>query len=125
MIYYTNKVKLFSKRTRQPKYYYSAWGNRLILYYLKTGRSNIALYEAEKMLKEAQKEDSKIGLLYCYNVMSQIYTIKKMKTMAFEWRMKEIELTEKYKLENYNITNTYIQLADYYVEQHQRERLKR
>src|SRR3712207_3265740 len=54
--------------------------------------------------------------------MSQIYTIKKMKTMAFEWRMKEIELTEKYKLENYNITNTYIQLADYYVEQHQQER---
>lgn len=122
VIYYTNKVKLFSKRTRQPKYYYFAWGNRLILYYLKTGRSNIALYEAEKMLKEAQKEDSKIGLLYCYNVMSQIYTIKKMKTMAFEWRMKEIELTEKYKLENYNITNTYIQLADYYVEQHQQER---
>ncbi|ERI84713.1 ATPase/histidine kinase/DNA gyrase B/HSP90 domain protein [Bacteroides pyogenes F0041] len=122
VIHYANKVKMFSKRTQQPKYYYFAWGNRLILYYLKTGRSNIALYEAEKMLKEAQKEDSKIGLLYCYSVMSQIYTIKKLNTMAFEWRLKEIELTEKYKLENYNITNTYIQLADYYIEEHQQEK---
>ena len=27
--------------------------------------------------------------------------------MAFEWRLKEIELTEKYKIENYNISQTY------------------
>ena len=103
------------------EYYYFAWANRLILYYLKTGRSNIALYEAEKVLKEAQAEDNKTGLMYCYNIMSQIYTIKNFDVMASEWRVKEIELTEKYKLENYNISNTYAQLANYYITHHQPE----
>ena len=74
IIYYTNKVKDFAKATQQPKYYYFAWSNRLILYYLKNGRTNIALYEAQKMLKEAQEEDDKTGLSRCYNIMSQIYT---------------------------------------------------
>ena len=105
----------------RSKYYYFAWANRLILYYLKTGRSNIALYEAEKVLKEAQAEDNKTGLMYCYNIMSQIYTIKNFDVMASEWRVKEIELTEKYKLENYNISNTYAQLANYYITHHQPE----
>ena len=47
------------------------------------------------MLKEAQEEDDKTGLSRCYNIMSQIYTIKRFDSMAFEWRLKEIELTEK------------------------------
>lgn len=121
VIAYTNKVKAFSKETGQPKYYYFVWGNRLILYYLKTNRPNIALYEAEKMLKEAQDENNKTGLIYCYKVMSQIYSIKRFDKMAFEWRMKEIELTEKYKQENYNITNSYIEVANYYISSHQQE----
>ena len=121
IIYYTNKVKDFAKATQQPKYYYFAWSNRLILYYLKNGRTNIALYEAQKMLKEAQEEDDKTGLSRCYNIMSQIYTIKNFDVMASEWRVKEIELTEKYKLENYNISNTYAQLANYYITHHQPE----
>lgn len=121
IVFYTNKVKQFAKEIQQSKYYYFAWANRLILYYLKTGRSNIALYEAEKVLKEAQAEDNKTGLMYCYNIMSQIYTIKNFDLMASEWRVKEIELTEKYKLENYNISNTYAQLANYYTMHHQPE----
>lgn len=59
--------------------------------------------------------------MYCYNIMSQIYTIKNFDVMASEWRVKEIELTEKYKLENYNISNTYAQLANYYITHHQPE----
>ena len=121
IVFYTNKVKQFAKEIQQSKYYYFAWANRLILYYLKTGRSNIALYEAEKVLKEAQAKDNKTGLMYCYNIMSQIYTIKNFDVMASEWRVKEIELTEKYKLENYNISNTYAQLANYYTMHHQPE----
>lgn len=121
IIYYTNQVKQFAKETQQPKYYYFAWANRLILYYLKTNRAIMALYEAEKLLKEAQDEDNKTGLLYCYNIMSQIYTIKRFEAMAAEWRLKEIELTEQYKLENYNISNTYVQLAGYYITHHRQE----
>ena len=44
VIHYTNKVKEFAKATHQPKYYYFAWANRLITYYLKTSRTNIALF---------------------------------------------------------------------------------
>ncbi len=114
VIHYTNKVKEFAKATHQPKY---AWANRLITYYLKTSRTNIALYEVQNMLKEAQEEDDKTGLSRCYNIMSQIYTIKRFDSMAFEWRLKEIELTEKYKIENYNISQTYAQIANYYINQ--------
>lgn len=55
IIYYTNKVKDFAKATQQPKYYYFAWSNRLILYYLKNGRTNIALYEAAKDAKRSTR----------------------------------------------------------------------
>lgn len=115
IIYYTNEVKNFAKTTHQPKYYYFAWANRLILFYLKTGRTNFALYEAQKMLNEAQEEDDKTGLSRCFNIMSQIYTVKRFNDMAFEWRLKEIELTEKYNLENYNISQVYTQIANYYI----------
>lgn len=117
VIFYTDKVKNFARATHQPKYYYFAWANRLITYYLKTGRTNLAFYEAQKMLKEAQDEDDKTGLSRCYNIMSQIYTVKRLDGMACEWRLKEIELTERYKIENYNISQTYIQIANYYINQ--------
>lgn len=121
VVNYTRKVKAFAKETRQPKYYYFAWANRLILFYLKTGKTNIALYEAEKMLQEAQEENDKTGLLHCYNSMSQIYSLKGFEKMCFDWQLKEIELTEKYKLENYNISNTYANVASYYVAQKQQK----
>ena len=73
IIHYTNIVKDFAEKTNQLKYYYFVWNNRLILHYLKTGKTNIALYEAQEMLKDAQIKDSKIGLLYCYNSLYQIY----------------------------------------------------
>lgn len=122
IIFETNNVKAFAKETHQPKYYYFAWGNRLIMHYLKTGRYNIALYESNKMLKEAQAEDSKIGLLYCYNNLSQVYEIKGFEQLAFEWRIKAIELTEKYQIENYNICYAYGQIADYYINRGEKEK---
>ena len=75
-------------------------------------KNPITLYEVQNMLKEAQEEDDKTGLSRCYNIMSQIYTIKRFDSMAFEWRLIEIELTEKYKLENYNIAQPYAQIAN-------------
>ena len=63
IIHYTNIVKDFAAKTNQLKYYYFVWNNRLILHYLKTGKANLALYEAEEMLKDSRKKDSKMGLL--------------------------------------------------------------
>ena len=42
--------------------------------------------------------------------------------MAFEWQLKEIELTEKYDLENYNISQTYSQISSYYINTNQPEK---
>ena len=99
IINHTNIVKKFAKETKQSKYYYFAWGNRLILYYLKTGRNNIALYEAEKMLKEAETDNDKIGLLHCYNSLAHIYSIKGFDKLAFDWNLKEIDLTVTYHVD--------------------------
>lgn len=117
IVRYTNIVKDFAKATKQFKYYYFAWGNRLILYYLKTGRNNIALYEAEHMLKEAQTYHDKLGLLNCYNTLAHIYNIKGINKLAFEWQLKAIQLVEKEKIQDYNIAIVYTQVASYYIRQ--------
>ena len=117
ILHYTNIVKDFAEKTNQLKYYYFVWNNRLILHYLKTGKTNIALYEAQEMLKDAQIKDSKIGLLYCYNSLYQIYEIKNLKSLAFEYCLKGIELTETYHVDNYNLSPSYTEVAKYYIEQ--------
>ena len=75
------------------------------------------MYEAQEMLKDAQKRDSKIGLLYCYNSLYQIYEIKDLKSLAIEYCLKGIELTETYHVDNYNISTSYTEVAKYYINQ--------
>lgn len=116
IIYYTNIVKDFAAKTNQLKYYYFVWNNRLILHYLKTGKANLALYEAEEMLKDARKKDNKMGLLYCYNSLYQIYEMKDLKDLAIEYYQKSIELTETYHVDFYNISLTYAEVAKYYID---------
>lgn len=53
--HYVEIVKDFAKKTNQPKYYYFAWSKRLINYYIKQHQNNIALYEANKMMQEAEQ----------------------------------------------------------------------
>lgn len=63
------------------------------------------------------KRDSKIGLLYCYNSLYQIYEIKDLKSLAIEYCLKGIELTETYHVDNYNISTSYTEVAKYYINQ--------
>ncbi len=108
-------VKEFAKKTGQPKYYYFVWGSRLIQYYIKCGRLATAMYEAEKMLRDAQESDDKQGLATCYNVIGTIYKARGMPAKSFENRKKEIELIETYNLDKYNLANAYHDLASYYL----------
>lgn len=112
---YTNRVKAFAKVTNQPKYYYFAWGKRLIMWYIKQGKLNTAFYEADKMLKEAQKSDEKAGLSTCYNCLSIIYDVKKMQAQAVECNLKQVELIETYKLDDYNVSLIYNSISEYYI----------
>ena len=91
IIHYTKVVKEFAEKTNQPKYYYFVWSKRLINYYIKQYQDNTALYEANKMMKEAEQEKYPAGIANGYNILSSIYQAKGLSRLAAENREKEIE----------------------------------
>lgn len=119
---HVDHIKAFAKATNQPKYYYFAWGKRLIMFYTKRGMFTTALYEADKMLKEAQRSDEKSGLATCYNCLGNIYELKRMREQSFECKLKEVELIETYKLDDYNISLIYAAISQYYLENNDSEK---
>ena len=73
IIHYTKVVKEFAEKTNQPKYYYFVWNNRLILYYLKTGKVILPCMRLRKCLrmhkKEIVKSDCFIVITVCIRFM--------------------------------------------------------
>ena len=51
------RVKKISRRNNELKYFYFAWGSRLIIYYIKQHQTNTAIYEARKMLQSAEADN--------------------------------------------------------------------
>ena len=94
--HYVEIVKDFARKTNQPKYYYFVWSKRLIYYYIKQYQYNIALYEANKMMKEAEQEKYMDGIANAYNVLSSIYQLKRLFNLAINNKKKEIEITLQY-----------------------------
>lgn len=82
--HYVDIVKEFARQTNQPKYYYFAWSKRLINHYIKRYQYNIALYEANKMMKEAEQEKYMEGMASAYNVLTSIYQCKRLFNLAIE-----------------------------------------
>lgn len=113
IVTWTQRVQHFAKATAQPKYYFFVWGFRLINYHLIRKEYNIALAEAQKMLKEAQAEDYKEGIADCYSVLYNIYTAKGLYEQAFEAGLAEIEFFENHNLERYNIALRYTSVGTY------------
>ena len=112
--HYVEIVKDFAKKTNQPKYYYFAWSKRLINYYIKQHQNNIALYEANKMMQEAEQEKYMDGIANAYNVLSSIYQLKRLYSLAIDNKKKEIEITLEYDLDKYNLSTTYSILGGLY-----------
>ena len=112
--HYVEIVKDFAKKTNQPKYYYFAWSKRLINYYIKQHQNNIALYEANKMMQEAEQEQYMDGIANAYNVLSSIYQLKRLYSLAIDSKKKEIEITLEYGLDKYNLSTTYSMLGGLY-----------
>lgn len=112
--HYVEIVKDFAKKTNQPKYYYFAWIKRLINYYIKQHQNNIALYEANKMMQEAEQEQYMDGIANAYNVLSSIYQLKRLYSLAIDNKKKEIEITLEYGLDKYNLSTTYSMLGGLY-----------
>lgn len=122
IITWVERVKQFATATNQPKYYYFAWGKRLILYYIKNGKLNTALYEAQDMLKEAQEEDNKEGIAHCYDCIGDIYIIKRLKEQAIDAKLQSIDLTTTFNLDSYNLHSKYMTVAKLYCETSQPEK---
>lgn len=122
IIAWTERVKRFALKTDQPKYYYFAWGKRLILFQIKSGKFNTALYEAQNMLKEAQSMDNKEGIAYCYDCIGDIYTIKRLREQAIDAKLKTIEITKEYNLDSYNLHSKYTSIVKLYCELQQTEK---
>ena len=110
--HYVEIVKDFARKTNQPKYYYFVWSKRLIYYYIKQYQYNIALYEANKMMKEAEQEKYMDGIANAYNVLSSIYQLKRLFNLAINNKKKEIEITLQYNLNKFNLTNLYCELGE-------------
>lgn len=122
IIAWVDRVKKFAQKTAQSKYYYFAWGKRLILFYIKSGKFNTALYEAQNMLKEAQKEDNKEGIAYCYDCIGDIYILKRLRQQAIDTKLKAIEIIETYNLSAYNLHSKYMSVAKLYSDMLQPEK---
>ena len=114
--HYVEIIKDFAKETNQPKYYYFVWSKRLINYYIKQYQYNTALYEANKMMKEAEQEKYMDGIASAYNVLSSIYQLKKLFNLAIDNKKKEIEITLQYGLDKYNLAIYYSGLTNLYCE---------
>ena len=114
--HYVDIVKEFARQTNQPKYYYFAWSKRLINHYIKRYQYNIALYEANKMMKEAEQEKYMEGMASAYNVLTSIYQCKRLFNLAIENKKKEIEIILQYDLDKYNISTSYSVLTSLYSE---------
>lgn len=114
ILHYVDVVKKFAKETHQPKYYYFAWAKRAINYYIKSRQYNTALYEADKMMKEAEQDNYPAGMANGFNIISSIYQTKNLYKLAAENREKEIEIILKYNVDTYNLSNSYAALSFLY-----------
>jgi len=116
IMHYVDIVKDFAKKTNQPKYYYFVWSRRLVNYYIKQRQYNIALYEANKMMQEAEQEKYMEGIAGAYNVLGSIYQQKRLFNLAIDNKKKEIEINLEYNLDKYNLSGSYSSLANFYCE---------
>lgn len=114
LLHYVDVVKEFAKKTHQPKYYYFVWAKRLIFYYIKNQQYNTALYEADKMTKQAEQDNYPAGMADGFNAVGTIYQTRKLYELAIESREKEVEIIQKYKINTYNLSSTYGALSFLY-----------
>lgn len=124
LVDYVNRVKEFALQTQQPKYYFFIWSQRLITYYTRQRRYNIALYETEKMMKEATKQQYMPGMADAYVSLSNIYGQKGMYDLAAQYKEKQIEINKQEPDKSYNLARNYFQLATYYCNLKQPERTR-
>lgn len=92
-------------------YYYFVWSSRLITYYIKQNQGNMAVYEARKMLSEAQADDYPEGIAECYRSLANLYLTQSNFRAAYDNFRREIDVIEKNRIEDINLPTQYASLA--------------
>lgn len=106
-----DRVKKQCLELNDMKYYFFVWGSRLVTYYVKQHKVNLAIYEVKKMLQEAQSRNYPPGLSECYNILAKIYVTQQNPCKAYENFQKNIDIVEKYQLPDVNLPTSYASLA--------------
>lgn len=113
-----DRVKKISRRNNELKYFYFAWGSRLIIYYIKQHQTNTAIYEARKMLQSAEADNFIPGIVQCYRTLGTIYMTQSNPKLAYENFRKQIALIEENEIEDINLPTQYASLAQCALEMH-------
>lgn len=108
---HVDEVKKVCLKLDNLKYYYFVWGSRLITYYIKQHKVNVAIYEAKKMLQDVQSRHYNPGLSDCYNIMAKIYVTQSNSQLAYENFQKNIDVIEQNNLRDINLPTDYASLA--------------
>lgn len=111
IIKHVDIVKATSRRLNHLKYFYFSWGSRLITYYVKQHKVNLAIYEAKKMLQSAQNDNYYPGVAECYHVLGKIYVTQSNPQLAYENFRKTIDIIEKYQIPEINLPTIYASMA--------------
>lgn len=110
-----NRLKQYAMRIGNAELYYWAWSARLVNYYIMQGEYNIALIEAEKMLRDAEQRKLKASIAECYSALANVYSAKGLLRKSQEFMLKEIQLFEK-GVTRYHISFQYSDAAKIYID---------
>lgn len=122
---YVQEVKEISRKYNELKYYYFAWGDRLITYYIKQNKVNTAIYETQKMLRKAQEDSYPKGIASCYHALGNIYITQSNQELALENFQKEIDVIEGNHMNDLNLSSDYAVLAQCAIQTGDMERAEK
>lgn len=97
-------------------FYYFVWSSRLITYYIKQNQSNSVMFEARKMLAEAQQDSYPQGMSECYRVLANLYLTQSSYKLAYDCFRREIEILENNNIGDINLVTQYASMAQCAIE---------
>lgn len=92
-------------------FYYFVWSNRLITYYIKQNQPNVAVYEARKMLQEANNDGYMRGVADGYRALANLYLTQDNLQAAYENFSRGISVIEQHGIEDINLPTYYASKA--------------
>lgn len=105
------EIKRMCREYNELSEYYFVWGSRLITFYLKSGLSNHALVEAQKMLREAQDDNFLPGIAECYKAMANIYRMQSNQEQAAHYFRRLVDILNESGSDDVNLPVYYNSLV--------------